>query len=151
MTSPPYDLEFYEDENGEFPVLRWLKEELSVLKRRALGAAMNEILQRDGPDVARTNFGKALGDGLYEFRLDQDIGQILARVGKKPKRRDQGDAGRILLRVFFHAYGNKIILLLGAYDKGEHTSKNYQQEQIAIARKRLKAWRDTASTTPRKS
>ena len=77
MTSPPYALEWYE-EDGEAPVLRWLREELSPQKRRALGTAMNEILQHLGPNVVQTNFGKALGGGLFEFRLDQHVKEILA-------------------------------------------------------------------------
>jgi hypothetical protein len=29
-----YELEFYEDENGDQPVLRWLREELTPTQRR---------------------------------------------------------------------------------------------------------------------
>jgi hypothetical protein len=142
MARPPYEIEFYEDEDGDVPVLRWLKEDLTPQKRRALGAAMNEILQHEGPNVANTNFGKALGRGLFEFRLDQDIKQILARKTKRPKKKDtEGDTGRILLRVFFHVHGDKIILLLGGYDKAERSSHSYQQSQIELSRRRLASWR----------
>jgi hypothetical protein len=41
-----YEIEFYEDEHGDAPVLRWLREELSPRKRRALGTAMNNVLQQ---------------------------------------------------------------------------------------------------------
>jgi hypothetical protein len=33
------------------------------------------------------------------------------------------------------------VLLLHGYDKGEHASKRYQEEQIVIARKRLADFR----------
>jgi DNA-binding XRE family transcriptional regulator len=66
-----YALEFYEDESGNEPVLAWLRQ-LAPRKRRAIGVAMFEILQHEGPHVVGTNFGKALGGGLFEFRLDQD-------------------------------------------------------------------------------
>src|SRR5687767_12445530 len=147
MPRPPYTLEWYEDENGEAPVLRWLREDLTPQKRRAMGTAMNEILQHLGPDVVKGNFGEALGGGLFEFRLDQDVEQILARKGKKPKARDRGRSGKILLRVFCHAHGNRIVLLLGGYDKGEHNSHAYQQAQIATARARLKAWKAAHQAT----
>jgi len=137
MASPPYTLEWYEDANGEAPVLRWLREELSSQKRRALGTAMNEILQWLGPDVVEGNFGRSLGGGLFEFRLDQDLEQILARKGKRARKKDRGGGGRILLRVFCHAFGDRIILLVGGYDKGEHPSPSHQQAQIALARARL--------------
>jgi hypothetical protein len=90
MSKPPYTLEWCEEEDGTIPVLRWLREELTPRKRRALGTAMNEILQHLGPQVVGGNFGVALGGGLFEFRLDQDVEQILARKGQKAKRRDRG-------------------------------------------------------------
>lgn len=141
MTRPPFTLEWYEDELGDKPVLRWLREELTPQKRRAIGTAMNEILQYLGPEVVKGNFGDTLGGGLFEFRLDQDVKQILARKGKKARKRDQQEAGKILLRVFCHAHGDRIILLLGGYDKGERSSRTHQQEQIALARTRLKSWK----------
>jgi hypothetical protein len=42
-----FKLEFYEDEHGDSPVLRWLREELTPTQRRASGC------------------GKQLGDGLF--------------------------------------------------------------------------------------
>lgn len=66
---PRHELEFYEDEYGDSPVLRWLREELTPTKRRALGHAMNEVLQDLGVEVCGTEFGKPLGGGLFEFRL----------------------------------------------------------------------------------
>jgi hypothetical protein len=44
VTTPPYTLEFYEDEHGHEPVLDWLRG-LTPSKRRAIGVAMFEILQ----------------------------------------------------------------------------------------------------------
>jgi hypothetical protein len=141
MSKPAYTLEWYEEEDGTIPVLRWLREELTPRKRRALGTAMNEILQHLGPQVVGGNFGVALGGGLFEFRLDQDVEQILARKGRKAKRRDRGVGEKILLRVFCHAHGDRIVLLLGGYDKGERPSSHHQQGQIGTARERLKTWK----------
>ncbi len=138
MTSPPYTLEFYEDDDGHEPVLDWLRK-LTPGKRRAVGVAMFEILQYEGPHVVGTNFGKGLGGGLFEFRLDQDAAQVLARKGKKA--RPESEPAKILLRVFCHAHGDRIVLLLGGYDKGERPSARHQQAQIELARTRLKAWK----------
>jgi len=107
---------------------------------------MNEILQHLGPRVVEGNFGDTLGGGLFEFRLDQDVEQILARKGKRAKTRDRGDGGRILLRVFCHAHGDRIILLLGGYAKRERPASRHQQQQIAIARERLKSWKARQGT-----
>jgi len=128
-----YELEFYEDENGDTPVLRWLREELTPTKRRALGHAMNEVLQRLGVGVCATEFGKQLGGGLFEFRLRRDLREI-AVVGA-------AESGRLLLRVFCHAHGNRLILLVGGYDKGEHPSPRRQNAEITLARARLRDWR----------
>ena len=60
MPVPEYEIEFYEDEHGDAPVLRWLREELSPRKRRALGTAMNRVLQVLGVGVCDTKFGRQL-------------------------------------------------------------------------------------------
>lgn len=128
-----WEIEFYEDEAGEQPVRRWLREELTATKRRALGQAMNEVLQHFGIGVCGTEYGKQLGGGLFEFRLRRDLSKI-APV-------EDRDGGRILLRVFCHAHGRKVILLLGGYDKGEHPAASRQRAEIALARARLADWR----------
>ena len=121
-----YTLEFYEDERGDKPVLRWIREELTLTQRYELGQAMREQLQARGVGVCATEYGKQLGKGLFEFRL----------------RRSVDDAGeQILLRVFCHAYGNKVVLLLGGYDKGANPSARRQGDEIALARRRLADWR----------
>jgi hypothetical protein len=55
-----------------------------------------------------------------------------------------GDAPRIaapeekvLLRVFVHFYGAKVVLLLGGYDNGRDSNERRQQREIAAARKLL--------------
>jgi Gp49-like protein DUF891 len=121
-----YTLEFYEDERGDKPVLRWIREDLSRTQRATLGQAMREVLQEEGVGVCGTEFGRQLGKGLFEFRL----------------RRSVEEAGeKILVRVFCHAYGNRVVLLLGGYDKGADPSPRRQDEEITIARSRLADWR----------
>ncbi|MBI5068929.1 MAG: hypothetical protein HZB56_11885 [Deltaproteobacteria bacterium] len=137
-----YELEFYEDANGDQPVLRWLREELSPAKRRALGHAMGEILQELGVGVCGTEFGKQLGGGLFEFRLRRDLSEIAPVVA--------AEAGKILLRVFCHAHGDKLVLLVGGYDKGEHPSPRRQNAEIELARARLGDWRLRQAGTRRR-
>jgi phage-related protein len=134
-----FTLEFYTDDAGDQPVLRWLREELSATQRRAIGVALREILEAEGIAVCRSGYGKQLGDGLFEFRLRHDAGEILRSVGKPA--RDELHAERILLRVFCHAHGDRLILLLGGYDKGTDPSKRRQQQEITVARKRLADFR----------
>ena len=83
-------------------------------------AAVETYLSEMGLDVCGTEHGKQLGDGLFELRV-------------------RGDG--ILLRLFCHAYGERIILLLGGYDKGVRPSARHQQRQIEKARQRLRSFR----------
>jgi len=139
-TSLPYELEFYE-EGGREPVRDWL-DGLTEHKRAAAMRALSIVLADQGIGVAQSEFGKAVGGGLYEFRIRHSAQEIvekfrpgmIARLGPFPD-----DA--VLLRVFFHPHGDRLILLLAAYDKGADPSENRQQREIKIARKRLQAWR----------
>jgi hypothetical protein len=136
-----YELEFYEDENGDQPVRRWLRDELSPRKRRALGTAMRRVLQTLGIGACGTEYGKQLGRGLFEFRLrGQDLAKVLPAGPRDPTE------AKLLLRVFCHAYGDRIVLLLAGYDKGEHPSARRQSAEIALARSRLRDWQRRRGT-----
>jgi hypothetical protein len=137
----PYTLEFYDDpRTGRAPVHEWITKELSRYQRRALGTAMSEILEKHGIDVCETEYGKQLGGGLFEFRLRHDSDEV---IGKHTNRTpdSEPDEGPILLRVFCHAYGDKIVLLLAGYDKGDDASKKRQDKEMELARKRLAEFR----------
>jgi phage-related protein len=92
---------------------------VSISTRRVVGTALREILQEQGMGVCGTAFGRQLGGGLFEFRLRE---------------------GNLLLRAFCHAYSDKVILLLAAYDKSEDPSAKRQQKEIELARRRLTDW-----------
>jgi hypothetical protein len=102
---------------------------------------MQVVLQRLRVAVCGTEFGKQLGGGLFEFRLRSDL-------------RDQvpsgEEAGRFLFRVFCHAHGGRLILLLAAYDKGEDPSPRRQNAEIALARARLRDWQGRQAATHRR-
>ena len=118
----PYVIEFYETPHGDKPVLRWIKEDLSVRQRRALGYAVYRLLQRYGVGVCDTELGRQLGGGLFEFRL---------------RLRAHADGESALLRVFCHAAADRVILLLGGYDKGKDAGRRRQDHEIKVARRRL--------------
>ena len=112
------------------PALRWIKEDLSGTKRRALGMAMNEVLQRHGVQVVgERSWGRQLGEGLFEFRVDRTV------------KADDEVAEKIVLRVFCHAHGDRKVLILHGYDKGKSPASRRQQREIELARSRLTAWR----------
>ena len=53
-----------------------------------------------------------------------------------------GSDRRVLLRVFCTFHGDRVVLLLGGYDKGRDPSDKRQQKEIARARKLLKQWQE---------
>lgn len=118
----PFAIEFYQSPRSDKPVLRWIRQDLSVPQRRALGYAIHRLVQRYGVRVCDTNFGRQLGGGLFEFRL-------------RLNARTDGEAA--LLRVFCHAVGDRVILLLGGYDKGKDSGRRRQDREIKVARRRL--------------
>ena len=83
-----------------------------------------------------------LRQGLFEFRLRHHAAEILRSLDKPA--RDEPRRERILLRVFCHAHGDRLILLLGGYDKGADSSRTRQQREIAEARRRLADYRRRA-------
>ena len=95
----PFAIVFYETSHGDKPVLRWIKEDLSVRQRCALGYAVYRLLQRYGVSICYTESA--------------------------------------LVRVFCHAAGDRVILLLGGYDKGKDYSRRRQDREIKVARRRL--------------
>jgi phage-related protein len=146
---PPFRIDFYEDENGRKPALNWILKELTVSQRRTVGLAMNEILQHQGIEVCEGEWGKALGSGLYEFRIRRGASEIFASSTspRAVRRRAAGllarvkpSKERILLRVFFHPDGEELIILLSGYDKGRFPSKKRQNAEIATARRYLEDW-----------
>ncbi len=141
--TPPYTLVLYEDVTGREPFAVFL-DNLESHKRAAVVAALQEILASQGLDVCSTEYGKNLGRGLAEFRLRHSYGEVVRRfpggAASEPLARGRGQ--RVLLRVFFHPYGEKLVLLLGGYDKGRHPSKKKQDAEIARARKQLKEFKE---------
>ena len=116
---PKYELDF-QLVDGSKPVLLWLREKLSPDARQAIGRAMNEILQRLGPSVCESEWGKRVGNGkIIEFRYrDEDY----------------------LFRVYCFQVDPKTLKITNAYDKKSHPSESYEDDQIKLAVQRYTAW-----------
>jgi hypothetical protein len=101
-------------------------------------AAIEQVLAKQGIGVCKSSWGKMLGGGLFEFRVRHTAAEIRSMFGGDPPAQPddkEGPPGKVLLRAFCHAYGNRIVLLLGGYDKGEKPSAKRQQKEIETARK----------------
>lgn len=143
-------IEFFADDSGRKVVLQWIKKDLTPIKRRAIGHAMREILQKSPKLPAGRDWTRRVDKGLFEFRLEMsgkellnleaDVRGITVEELRATGEFDASEA--ILLRVFYHPHGDQIILLLGAYDKGKDTNEKRQEKEIAIAKKRLQIHKD---------
>ena len=134
-----WNVEFYEDAQGRRPVEKWL-DRLSDQKAEAATIAVNQVLAMNGMALASTAWLKPVGSGLYEFRIRHTKTQI-QNMYAAANQVVPSEVTSVLLRIFVAFEGDRVILLLGAYDKGKNDSASFQQEQIGIARKRLKDWK----------
>jgi hypothetical protein len=150
MSGPEWTLEFYE-ERGREPVLDFLRG-LDEFKEQALAAALRNVLAYEGIGVCGSSWGKwvAGAPGIFEFRVRHDAATILRERGLPvPEDLDESHSG-ILLRVFCHAHGKKVVLLLAAYDKGREPSAKRQTAEINRARKRLTSWKARQKTAAKR-
>jgi putative component of toxin-antitoxin plasmid stabilization module len=129
----------FEADDGTVPFERFVNE-LSDFKFIALDTAIGRVLSVRGLDLVRTEWLKPLGEGLHEFRVRHDADEV-ARMfgGELPSATGQRE--KVLLRVFVHFYGDKVVLLLGGYDKGKDPKERRQQREVAQARRLLKQFK----------
>lgn len=138
-----WKLKYYRDlDTEEEPARDWLDslKGRDEVKRLAAVAALQCVLKVHGTDVCETEWGKNLGDGLYEFRIRHPAGAIQRMfpptkairnlLGKVP---DGDKDANVLLRIFFTTYGSGVILLLSGYDKGRDPSSARQRAEIKKA------------------
>ncbi len=141
MSSPGWTLEFYEEDRRE-PVLDFLRG-LDEFKEQALAAALRNVLAYEGIGVCSSAWGKWVqgAPGIFEFRVRHDAATILRERGLPVPEQLQEAHTAILLRVFCHAHGKKVVLLLAGYDKGKEPSAKRQNAEIKRAKQRLTRWR----------
>lgn len=117
---------------------------LDEAERTVVEVAIEHVLAPLGIDICASEWGKNLGQGLFELRIRRDIETILRefgaaeRVGEVPKRWRRK---RVLIRVYCTFYGQRIVLLLGGYNKLRDPSRKQEQKEVRAARSVLSAWK----------
>jgi hypothetical protein len=142
VSAVEFTIEFFQDDDGRSPVEEWMDSELTDVELAALLAGLEHILSHRGIDVCRTEWGKQLGEGVFEFRIRHTAAEIERMFTDASPGRPEGKHERVLLRVFCHAYGAKIVLLLNGYDKAGDPSEKRQQREIMLARRRLAEFKE---------
>ncbi len=125
----------YERDDGSLPYLTFRKS-LDLTSAIVLDASIEEILAKQGNNVCKSSWGKALGKGLYEFRIRKPINAIYNHAQITPPISPSSN-DPVLLRVFFSVEGQRIVLLIGGYDKGSDPTAKRQSGEIKQARKLL--------------
>lgn len=125
----------------EGPAFRRFVKSLTEYEQAVLFAAIEAVLVRLGPDVCETEWGKHLGRGLYEFRIRRSLNAV-NRHAQAQSLGSRGNKHPVLLRVFFVLDPDRVILLLGGYNKKKDDSALRQQKEILKARHLLDAWRE---------
>lgn len=113
---------------------------LPAYEQAVLIAAIEHVLQVHGIDICSGEWGKPLGNGLYEFRVRKSLGVILTSAGL-PAPSEPGSDRSVLLRVFCTFHGARIVLLYQGYNKGADPSDKRQRREIARARKLHEQWK----------
>jgi hypothetical protein len=136
-----WTVEVFTADNGRAPFTTFA-DDLSDFTFTALDAAIQHVLAVRGIDLMSTEWLKALGHGLHEFRVRHTADEIAHMFADEPTGEKPGPGESVLLRVFVHFHGQKVVLLLSGYDKGDDPSSKRQQREIAAARKYLTAWKE---------
>lgn len=133
-----WTVEVFEADDGSMPFERFAKS-LSDFKFAALDMAIKHVLADRGLDLAGTHWLRPVGKGLHEFRVRHDADDIARMFDLAPGRAGPKREA-VLLRVFVHFYGEKIILLLGGFDKGKDAKR--QQREIHAAKSLLAQFKE---------
>jgi hypothetical protein len=115
-----WTIEYYVTASGAAPALDWLRR-LPEPKRAAWLAFVDFALVPMGKDIGQSGYVKALGQGLFELRVDHDAAELAQVFSSDLSARPELarlTAEGILLRVFCTFYGDRVVLLLSGLDKG---------------------------------
>lgn len=111
---------------------------LPEYEQAVLTAAIERVLKVYGIDICSGEWGKPLGDGLYEFRIRRSLRALEA--ADSPGDKPGADTG-VLLRIFCTFHGNKVVLLYHGYNKKQDPSAKRQAREIRKARALHERWK----------
>lgn len=139
MTTQQWKIEIYG--GGNFPKFF---DRIGDAERAVVQAAIEHVLVPKGIDICSGEWGKNLGHGLYELRIRRTLETLLREHGHPgaiSRVPNSWLKKRILLRIYCTFYGDKIILLLGGYNKLRNPSVKQEQKEIKAARAAMSRWR----------
>jgi len=103
VSAGEFTIEFFEDDDGRSPVEEWMDSDLTDLELAALLSGLAHVLSRRGIDVCKTEWGKQLREGLFEFRIRHTSAEIEHMFAGAMASCQAAKREKVLLRVFCHA------------------------------------------------
>lgn len=117
---------------------------LQPYEQAVVQACIEQVLERLGQDICGGRWGRPLGEGLFEFRIDSTLRAVVDEEVAEDLG-FTGDQPRVLVRLFCAFHGPKIIVLHHGYNKGKAPSAKRQEKEIKVARKLHRAWKNKKS------
>jgi hypothetical protein len=104
VSAGEFTIEFFEDDDARSPVEEWMDSDLTDLELAALVSGLEHVLSHRGIDVCRTEWGKQLGEGLFEFRIRHSAAEIEhmftgATASRQAAKREKGPPPCLLPRL----------------------------------------------------
>ncbi|MDH6532638.1 hypothetical protein M2119_000875 [Aurantimicrobium minutum] len=116
---------------------------LSSYQQLVVDSALLNVLAIEGIQICSGEWGKPLGDGLYEFRIRKSLHAFEnpPNAGSDSPRSARSNTP-VLIRIFCTFHGDKIVVLHHGYDKQRDPSPKRQQREIRAARKLHNEWKE---------
>ncbi len=116
---------------------------LSSYQQLVVDSALLNVLAIEGIQICSGEWGKPLGDGLYEFRIRKSLHAFEnpPNAGSDSPRSTRSNTP-VLIRIFCTFHGDKIVVLHHGYDKQRDPSPKRQQREIRAARKLHNEWKE---------
>lgn len=140
-SSHDWTIEIWENREGHSPFAKWFNK-LQDYEQGVVDTALTKVLKTYGKEITATEWGKSLGNGLYEFRVRRSLAALVNWGRDKGEQEvlPQRMSKTATLRIFCTFHGDRIVLLFQGYDKGRDPSEKRQQREINKARKYLREW-----------
>lgn len=136
-----WTVEYYDERDSGQSFKSWM-DSLDDVKFAALSAAIELVLTRKGLELVGTPWLRHVEKGIFEFRIKYSAADIKAMYASQGLNAPLPPA-KILLRLFIHFHGTRVILLLNGYDKARNDKSTKQQAEIKIAKVRLQRWQES--------
>ena len=114
---------------------------LDPIQVRLVQDSIDNILAIHGLSLlAEGDWLKSLGAGLFEFRIGPTTSSVYSQIIRNSPEYLKPSHRKMLIRIFVSFEGLNLVIICGAYDKLDDSSKRRQQLEVVKARKALRLY-----------